>query len=76
MAKVADEAAAKEAEKVLGGRPVGDQLAGGLGHFSNQVVRVNGMSAEDRVAIADSFQDLLPHLFAVLDLVTEAQITF
>lgn len=68
VTKVADETAAEEAEKVLRRGPVRHELARRLRQLHDEVVRVDGVSAEDGVAIADSLQDLLPHLLPVLDL--------
>lgn len=68
VAEVADETATEKAQKVLPRWAVGDERDGSVGQFHDQVIRVDVVSAENRVPVANTFQDGQPSLFAILEL--------
>lgn len=68
VAEVADETATEKAQKVLPRWAVGDERDGSVGQFHDQFIRVDVVSTEDSVPVADTLQDGQPSLFAVLEL--------
>ncbi len=68
VAEVADETATEKTQKVLPRWAVGDERDGSVGQFHDQFIRVDVVSTEDSVPVADTLQDGQPCLFAILEL--------